>query len=741
MNRHEKPHSDRTDRNLIAISLLGLIVTGLLLSSDRMFNLLFERSLNQQNRPAIGLVSTVERDVRHRSSESMAWKNAEAGQSVRLGDSVFSGRNSSTVVQLNDGNKVSLEQNSLVKFQSINDLKLANLTLGKFRVSVNGKVKVAINGEVTDLEGQNSEVLVDLSSNRSPSFKIVKGKVQIKQKHQRQTISVDEPTVEPLSNLATVVPDPTIEPLAYNPTLYDFFEIQNSKLMRRRSPRRSIAFSVPISWKTIGDPTQVIGQLSGTPDFSNVHSSFMANSAQTSGIFNQSLTGTNYFRLSTNGMSWSKPYSFTVTPKPLATSPPHLEFQSQNLVILNDSAIAIATVQNQLTGYILEVSRHSDFNPSSTQVIYKTSPFVRFGVKRQGQLFVRARGVDQDLKLTETSDVIRLNVKRPELPEVPRLAMAEQNVTKGDWVQLNWPAANRAKIYHAKILNSKNQIISRHQMASTGLSFRADQTGTFRVRVTSTDEYGRKSKQYSEATLSVSKRPEPILQSKPVEVPLALREPTGEGTLSQKVDGEDLEYLNRKYSSSKLGVEGAGFTIYSQDQIDQQKKNPMAFMMGIRSMTWFGSQGVEGSIKSKVATVSSSEGGDVTPLQLEARYLHRWFISQTQFALLGGYEYYRNSTAGLFSPGYKLIKTGFSLAFPVFRHWDSGGEVLYGQGLESSQKYEVSGFLHYYLERKWSLGAGYRVHLFQAGSDEVTPLGIPYREGFGEGYSVLRWHY
>jgi hypothetical protein len=46
------------------------------------------------------------------------------------------------------------------------------------------------------------------------------------------------------------------------------------------------------------------------------------------------------------------------------------------------------------------------------------------------------------------------------------------------------------------------------------------------------------------------------------------------------------------------------------------------------------------------------------------------------------------------------------------------------------------------LRSDWSVGVGYRVHLFEAGSASSAPSGgIPYREGFGEAFTVLRKHY
>jgi hypothetical protein len=147
--------------------------------------------------------------------------------------------------------------------------------------------------------------------------------------------------------------------------------------------------------------------------------------------------------------------------------------------------------------------------------------------------------------------------------------------------------------------------------------------------------------------------------------------------------------------------------------------------------------------------VAKTETGNVHPLQAEARYHYRFLLpfnflskfKQSRMSLFTGYEYYRNWGGSLFAPQYDLMKFGFTLAFPLFYRWDTGGEMVYGHGFDSSKKYEVAGYVNYFWERNLSLGIGYRVHLFEAGSPVSSPLGLPYREGFGEGYSVVRWHY
>ncbi len=290
------------------------------------------------------------------------------------------------------------------------------------------------------------------------------------------------------------------------------------------------------------------------------------------------------------------------------------------------------------------------------------------------------------------------------------------------------------------------------------LPFKAAQTLYMRARGVNADLQITSFSLVSKVEILEKSPPPPALPLKLVKaVPsipkiLSLRKPTATetATSSLKLEPDITGFLNPNYLSSKLSFEGAAFTMYSQDQVEQGKANPTALMLGIRTMNWFDNQGVEASFKTKVSTISSSQASDVAPMQLEARYHHRWSLPFSPFSRLGssqmslfaGYEYYRNPQGGsLFSPRYDLLKAGLALSFPVDRRWDTGGELAYGYGLDQSQKYEISGYLSYYLQKNWSIGAGYRMHLFIAGSDESSPLGLPYREGFGEGYTVLRWHY
>jgi len=114
---------------------------------------------------------------------------------------------------------------------------------------------------------------------------------------------------------------------------------------------------------------------------------------------------------------------------------------------------------------------------------------------------------------------------------------------------------------------------------------------------------------------------------------------------------------------------------------------------------------------------------------------------ELQISLFGGNEFYQNAGSSNFSRQYDLWKFGTSLEFPLSNRWTTGGEVVYGIGGDKSTKEEISGHFNYFINRNWSSGAGYRLHLFNAGSTASSPGYLPYREGYTELYTSLFYYY
>lgn len=748
--------SDRTDRALVALSLISLLFCAVVLTSETIFQFLLGHTSGNSNAPVIGEISFAKNDIRHRSEESLSWEKAKQEQRIRTGDSVFTGEKSQSQVILKDGGRVDLDQNSLVKFAKIDNIELPNLALGNFRIAVNGTMKIAIDGEVTEIKGLGTEIQVILKDREKPKLRLLKGSAQVKTKNTTKTLATNQITVirepavavkkEPIPVVEEkVLPQPVNQLLIHTDLLYDLFEVSAGALVRREQRRLLLPFPLDIAWTTEGRPAQVFGQLSASPNFSNIPESFAQSADRKTARFTRSLLGTNFYRLSVDGKSWSQPATFEIEAKPLDTPAPQLKLKSSKLIILQKSADLLGQIYGDFPNFVLEMSHSPEFPVSATRVHWLKSKKFSFPISQAKSIFMRVRGVNSKLNLTDTSDSIRVNVEKPELPEAPYLTQPELHLTEGDKVILPWPSALRAKLYQAQIIDNTGRIITRLRTGRRSMTFLASKTGEFRLKITGEDAFGRISQKSSQMRLLVRAKPKSIIAKKE----LPKRKPASSGTLTQQLTTEIPDYLNRNYPSSKLSLEGAAFTMYSQDQLAQGQTKPTALMMGIRWLKWSGSQGFEASLKTKMVDVSESSGGAVSPLQLEGRYHYRWTLpfnpfskfDQSQVSLIGGYEYYRNPGGALFSPGYDLFKAGFSLAFPLWRRWDTGGEVLYGHGLESSSKYEVSGYIHYYVRKHWSFGFGYRVHLFEAGSNAASPLGMPYREGFGEGYSVLRWHY
>jgi len=251
------------------------------------------------------------------------------------------------------------------------------------------------------------------------------------------------------------------------------------------------------------------------------------------------------------------------------------------------------------------------------------------------------------------------------------------------------------------------------------------------------------------AQLPVSASPE--ISSKDVDrIPAAVEvhDPTTQLPQSSVPLESVKEFINENFRKSVFQVEGAFFSMFSKSQIEAKTAEPSGALINIGWLHWFEKFGFEGKMKTKLASTNDS-GKGTNPSHLEGR-LHRrnfgslpWGLTRSlQSSLFGGIEIYRNTNnTQLYSPRYDLLKLGYSLHFPLAQHWAMGGDLAYGQGLEGSRKYEISGFAHFYFDQTWSVGAGYRMNLFESRSSTTSPIGLPFREAYGEAYSVIRWSY
>ncbi len=562
-------------------------------------------------------------------------------------------------------------------------------------------------------------------------------------------IEENTPVAVPIVKANELVPQAVFKDSSYILSFYDEFEIKNNVIFKRQNPRVIVDVPVEVSWQSEGNFEKVYGQLSQSADFKSVFESFAVNRTDSKSVFPRAARGRNYFRLSMDGYKWTDAQSFEIKTKNLDMAPPVLKKHSSKINILQEYAVISEGISSPLSNIVVEISTDLNFPARKTKVLWLENKKLKYTVAQEATLFFRFRGVDSSMKMTAASPVYRYEVFKPLLPESPSLS---QNILKGlegDDIQVSWQNAPRARSFQIQLLDTDNKTVEKIETANNSFKFTPKKPGKYKVHIKSSDIHGRSSENFSEAQVIVSKKPTLVKPTLPVNPADEKRQVAAVPVTAPQERTGPPAYLEKSNLDSMVLFEGSGMSMFSQEQISQEKANPIAGLFGLRWQVWNGAHGFEGAAKTKVSNIESTAESDVSPLVLEARYRHRWDMAfnpfsklkKSDFILIAGLESYKNAGQKLFSPGYDLFKLGFGLDFPILSQFKTGGEVLYGVGLDSSKKYEVNGNLIYSFNRAWSLGLGYRVHLFEAGSAAVSPLRLPYKEGYGEGYSVLRWHY
>lgn len=369
----------------------------------------------------------------------------------------------------------------------------------------------------------------------------------------------------------------------------------------------------------------------------------------------------------------------------LAAEPPRFEHDTGDLTLQSSSVRFDLRIkpQDSIRGILIEASRTKDFAAQHTSLKWTPKNVISLKISAPGIYYFRVRGVNARRELTAWSKPRRLIARIPKPVIRPMQIQARASrVPKSAQPDLEFSSETRAE-----------------SVASVEESLNRDPASDFSTVKSST-------------TVSPKSR------------------------------------SNQMFDASSIAVEGAAFTMFSQEQDTYGHSPPEAATIGLRFLKWFDANGVEGVAKSKVFGINS-DGRESGLRVFELRYHRRWPLSfnpffsknTARFSLLGGYEVYRNPGGVFFSPGYDLFKLGFALAFPMASKWATGGEVLGGYGFDASRKLEISGFIHYFIFSELSLGAGYRVHFFEAGSASAAPASLPYREAYGEGYSSVKYHF
>jgi len=755
---------------LVAMFLIFSVSTYCVLFDATVFGLISSDNV-KNNQAVIGQIQSLSNDTRHKDSKSFSWGEAESGTKIRNGDRLFTGKQSTAHVKLNKGGELEIGENSMVNFTDVGGQPVADLSFGKVQLAVDGNIKIAINGKVQNIEGKKAKLDIFVDSKRKTHMRIVKGQAEVNSRSvEPRKVAAQDTGISPSSELEFLAPKTEtikIEPkinltqspplLSYTDHLEDFYILEDQGLLLRNERRAEVPYKFKFKWATQGLVKNVEGETSNNANFVSPVEHFVSEA----GVFETQklFIGDNFWRLRASNIDWSSPQKLTLVSAALKVDPPRLVASQSEYYLLTPKMninIGIQTKnpesQKELTDFVVELSNTPSFPLPQTQARLITKRQFPIFLTQEQDVYLRVRGLNHAKEITGYSEVLRLQIREAKMPLPPVLAENGYKLYPEQSLDVEWSKAENAQSYEVELRDANQNLIETQRLDKTTHEFKISKIGKYNVQVRSIDRFGRKSPS-SQALVSIEPHltaPPLIARKEAAPVASPVRKTSSVSSLSTTEKIENPNNLNQNFASSSVELQGGGSTTTSSQSIASSAGSPPEnATIGLQVMHWLHHSGFEGLLETKVAgmTPASSE---VSPVQAEARYRYRWTIpwnlfsniQSTQISLIGGYEYYRNGTTGPFSPGYDMLKTGVGLNFPVAKRWDSGGEILVGRGFDSSSEYQLSGNLNYFMRSDWSIGVGYRVHLFEAGSNSSAPSGgIPYREGYGEAFSVLRKTY
>jgi hypothetical protein len=763
----------KTEKRIMTVALIIALLCLLLFSRDDLFYRFVARRPAGSGGVEIGKISFLDKDVRLKSRQTFEWGQANQEQALHAGDAIYSGKGSSAHIELGKDKMVEVGPDSLVRFREINGENLGDLQLGDFRFKVDGKVKVAINGVPTMIEGSKSEAMITVDKGGRAKVSLVQGQMKVTSLATKgrvaKSVDLTKKVEVDYQELAGTKPEPVpIVPVpientslySYNLRLYDLYTMNDGRLTPRSDSLGKVKADLKVAWETTG-PVRVEVQFSDNPEFRN------ATSLQTESSTikpPEVALGANFWRVRSASSQWSRTQSFEVASS-LIDVRPILSTESTKAYLIGGVANAklswaMENSEFKAKGYIIERSNTPEFPPESTVSVWKTSLGTPLKFANAGKTYFRARAANEKLELTGFSSTLEVEVVDPPLPSAPvLLSRGGEFAPDKNWpIRLEWQKVAGAEAYRIEITHGKETITRVQQ----GTKFESKNlpVGAYQFRVAAIDNWNREGDYSGEkkfAVNAVTPKPAPEVAPMPMlarkEEPKrapgsADKEPIAGLAAALKLD--DLNYYNESYKDSHFQFEGLNMILVSNLSNGTGAQIPLIAGLAARVLHWFDRHnGAEIGFKSKVAGYNQAAQSS-SPMAFEARYKYRFFLPWRWFSFLRelqvsavtGVEAYRNPNSRLFTTSYDLAKVGFNLEFPLGKRWDTGGESLIGMASDSSQKFELSGHVHYNLTKESSFGFGYRLHVFDAATPKSSPVNaLPYKEAYGEGYSVFRMSY
>ena len=166
------------------------------------FNLDYIRKSENDN-VRIGKVKAKGQDVRKKIGSEYFWNNITGSSGIHRGDSLFAGEKSSALIEFDNGDSLTLKENSLVKFENKKDTLSIDISFGQMQVVSKTKfITVKDCGKDILIEAENANFGIDKGRDCGDvQIKVKSGEVKlenklISSKSDIQTIKLKQPKTE-----------------------------------------------------------------------------------------------------------------------------------------------------------------------------------------------------------------------------------------------------------------------------------------------------------------------------------------------------------------------------------------------------------------------------------------------------------------------------------------------------------------------------------------------------------------
>lgn len=378
---------------VLTIAAVGLTFCGFLLSSEMAFQRLL-RPLESRAVPSVKMAraENVVGQVYIKPAGQEQPLLVESGQALFVGERFRVSQDGRLSVRLLSGLRVFALSGAFFRLDQFAEGNLVSLDRGGFRVQLDGEFLAAIDGEPVRLSGQAAEIEIQIGDNGSFTSQVLSG----------------EGHVAKLKNGNFEVPLITEgDPLhIYVWKFADLYENRKNEVRRRAEPVREVNFSRDLLWDHAeSGPFSV--QIAGDENFREGRRFFTSADKRLS--LEKVSLGETFWRVSFDQRRWSSVGRF--------------ELEGRYLDARCDLRISrragqtyefeLSSPSEQIRSYVIEVSPNPSFSAADTEVrISETRRFV-YGFTKPGRHFVRARAVNGNQEISESSPVLVIKSTSP----------------------------------------------------------------------------------------------------------------------------------------------------------------------------------------------------------------------------------------------------------------------------------------------------------------------------------------